>query len=255
MLSPSDTFGNSWISLAGPTNSSAGFNLRSQIWYAKNPTVGPNHQVTVTLSAGQALVISIFVVKGANVLDPIDAVSTIGDDRGAQTLTPTSPSIRTTSVNELLIGFGKSSFSEVWEGGEGFVFQKAASSDFLVAESALAAIPGDYHSDFVLSGPATWQAFVVAVKPPATHTKNVPVTLAWWPSSDNVGVAGYQVERCEGVSCLDFTPIGTSADTFFVDPNLASSAVYRYRVRAFDASYNLSEYSNTIVATNSTRGD
>ena len=50
-MTPSDSFHNTWISAAGPTNTSTGFDLRSQIWYAKNPTVGPGHTFTLTLSA------------------------------------------------------------------------------------------------------------------------------------------------------------------------------------------------------------
>src|SRR5271170_391719 len=119
LLTPSDNFNNIWISLAGPTNFgptslSAGINLRLQIWYAKNPKVGPNHGFTMTLSAKEALVLSMFVVKGSNVSNPIDAVSTIGNDADTRTLTPTSPRITTTRSNDLLIGFGKSLYSEVW---------------------------------------------------------------------------------------------------------------------------------------------
>ena len=67
--------------------------------------------------------------------------------------------------NDLLIGFGKSRFSEVWSAGDGFAFQSAASSDFLAGKSGLAATPGNYNSTFVINGPTNWQAAVVAVKP------------------------------------------------------------------------------------------
>ena len=252
-LTPSDNYNNTWISLAGPTNfgptsSSGGLNLRAQIWYAKNPKVGPNHVFTVTLSTRVALVLSLFVVKGSNVSDPIDAVSTIGNDADTRSLTPTSPSITTTHANDLLIGYGKSVFSETWSAGPGFTFQPAASSDYLVAESGLAATPGSYKSTFAISFPANWQTAVVAVRPAESLPDTAPITLAWQPSSDNVEVIGYQVERCSGANCNEFARIGTSKATSFVDSALPAPAVYRYRVRALDAAGNMSKYSDTIAA-------
>ena len=139
LLTPSDNFNNTWISLAGPTNfgptsSSDGINLKAQIWYAKNPKVGPNHIFTITLSTIEALVLSMFMVKGSNISNPIDAVSIIGNDADTLVLTPTSPSITTTHSIDLLIGYGKSRYSQVWRAGAGFTLQPAASSDYLAAE-------------------------------------------------------------------------------------------------------------------------
>ena len=252
LLTPSDNFNNTWVSLAGPTNfgptsSSAGINLRGQLWYAKNSKVGPNHVLTMTLSTPQALVLSLFIIKGSDGSDPIDAFSPIGNDADMRTLTPTSPTISTTHPNALLLGFGKSRFSESWSAGDGFTFQPNASSDYLAAEFGLAAAPGSYQSMFIISGSTNWQAAIVAVKPAKSLSKTGPITLAWQPSSDNVGVAGYQVERCEGPSCQDFAQIASSEVTSYVDWMLSTPATYRYRVRAFDAASNLSEYSDPIT--------
>jgi len=245
ILTPSDSYNNEWISLAGPTNTSAGANLRSEIWYAKNPKVGPNHTFTMNLSTGQALVISIFVVKGAS-SQPIDAVSSIGDDGAANSANPTSPSVRTTAANDLLLGFGKSSASEVWQAGQGFLFQPSASSDYLAAESGLAAKPGIYQSQFAITTAATWQASLVAIRPAADALRDAPIRLAWRAAEDNVGVAAYQIERCEGRRCRNFTLIGTSGETAFVDKSLPRPAIYRYRVRAVDHASNSSGYSNVV---------
>jgi len=179
--------------------------------------------------------------------DPIDAVSTIGNDADTRTITPASPIITTMHSNDLLIGFGKSRFSEEWSPGGAFTFQPGASSEFLVAESGLAATPGSYNSMFVISGPPTnWQTAVVAVRPADSLSNTGPITLVWEPSSDNVGIDGYQVERCSGAGCEDFAQIGTSKDTSFVDWTRPTSATYRYRVRAFDAASNAGKYSDTI---------
>ena len=253
ILTPSDNYKNTWISLTGPTNSSAGADLRSQIWYAKEPKVGPNHTFTVNLSTSQALVISIFVIKGASP-EPIDTVSMIADDQGTSTVTPTSSKIKTSAAHDLLIGFGKSSIGESWSAGDGFAFQPAASSDFLVAESGLAAIPGTYRSTFSITAPATWQASIVAIRPTANPLPTVPIRLAWHPATDNVGVKEYQIERCEGHGCGNFSQIGTSTDTSFVDTKSGNSSIYRYRVRAIDDALNAGDYSNIVdVADESNR--
>jgi hypothetical protein len=252
-LMPSDNFNNTWIALTGPTNSSNGIDLRSQIWYAKTPKVGPNHIFTMTLSARQSLVISLLVVRGSNVSDPIDAFSTIADDLGARTLTPMSPKITTTRSNDLLIGFGKSWSGKKWGAGGGFALQPAASSDFIAAEAGLAATPDSYNATFALEKPTNWQAAIVAVGP-AMPSNTSHITLGWQPSSDNVGVIGYEVERCSGTDCEEFAQIGMSKYTSFVDWTVPTPGKYRYRVRAIDAASNVSDYSGTILITAGSAG-
>jgi hypothetical protein len=164
-MAPSDNFNNTWISAVGPTSTKIGFDLRTQVWYAKNPRVGPSHSFTVSLSTSQPLVISLLVVNGSNVSDPIDAVSTIGDDAGSQTSHVVSPSITTTSGNDLLIGFAKSATGQVWTSGSQYKAQGAASSSYLGAETGFAETPGRYQATFERHSPGSWQAITLAVKP------------------------------------------------------------------------------------------
>jgi len=76
--------------------------------------------------------------------------------------------------------------------------------------------------------------------------------LSWTASTDNVGVTGYYIERCQGSGCSTFTQIGTSSTTSYADNGLSASTSYTYRVRATDAAGNLSGYSNTSTATTTT---
>jgi chitodextrinase len=87
----------------------------------------------------------------------------------------------------------------------------------------------------------------------ATVTSSTQINLSWTASTDNVGVTGYRVERCQGSGCSTFAQVGTPTGTTFSDTNLMLSTVYSYRVRATDAAGNLSSYSNTASAT--TQGD
>ena len=75
------------------------------------------------------------------------------------------------------------------------------------------------------------------------------VSLSWTASTDNVGVTGYRVERCQGASCTTFAQVGTPTGTTFTDTGLAASTTYRYQVRAVDAAGNLSTYSSIATAT------
>jgi chitodextrinase len=75
------------------------------------------------------------------------------------------------------------------------------------------------------------------------------VDLGWSASTDNVGVTGYRVERCQGASCTNFGEVGTPAGTAFSDVGLSASTTYRYRVRAADAAGNLSGFSGVAEAT------
>ncbi len=55
------------------------------------------------------------------------------------------------------------------------------------------------------------------------------ITLTWDPSTDNVGVTGYNVYRDLGTS-----PVGVSSLTTFTDTGLAQGTMYTYEVTAFD---------------------
>jgi PKD repeat protein len=83
----------------------------------------------------------------------------------------------------------------------------------------------------------------------ASASGSASINLTWGASSDNVGVTGYRIERCQGAGCTSFAQIGTSTGTTFTSTGLAAATSYSYRVRATDAAGNLSAYSNTASAT------
>ena len=79
---------------------------------------------------------------------------------------------------------------------------------------------------------------------PRSAAGNRQVNLSWTASTDNVGVTGYRVERCQGNNCSNFVEVGTSATTAFSSTGLSANTRYRFRVRASDAAGNLGPYSN-----------
>ncbi len=86
----------------------------------------------------------------------------------------------------------------------------------------------------------------------ATAVGTSQIDLTWTGSTDNVGVSGYRVERCQGAGCTNFVEVATPAGTSHPDSGLTPGTTYRYRVRAADAVPNFSGYSNIATATTAT---
>lgn len=82
----------------------------------------------------------------------------------------------------------------------------------------------------------------------ATVASSSQINLSWTDNANNED--GFHIERCAGAGCTNFAQInqaGASVRTYS-DAGLATSTIYRYRVRAFNSSGN-SGYSNTADAT------
>jgi len=73
------------------------------------------------------------------------------------------------------------------------------------------------------------------------------VTLVWSPSSDSIGVTGYNVYR-------NGTLVGTTATRNFVDTGLSAGTAYSYVIKAFDSAGNLSSASATLSVTTASGG-
>ncbi len=89
----------------------------------------------------------------------------------------------------------------------------------------------------------------------ATAAGSTQVNLSWTAATDNVGVTGYRIERCQGGGCTTFAQVGTSTGTTYPDPGRTAGTTYRYRVRANDAAGNVGSYSSIASATTATSGD
>jgi len=87
-----------------------------------------------------------------------------------------------------------------------------------------------------------------------TATGSTSISLSWNASTDNVGVAGYRVDRCQGTGCTEFGHFATPTGTAFSNTGLAAGTTYRYWVRAFDAAGNFSGYSTIVTATTALAG-
>src|SRR5206468_2469649 len=82
---------------------------------------------------------------------------------------------------------------------------------------------------------------------PGTAVSGTEIDLSWGAASDNVGVTGYQVERCQGAGCSSFAQVATPAATSYNNIGLSAGTSYSYRLRAVDAAANPGPYSNAFT--------
>ena len=83
----------------------------------------------------------------------------------------------------------------------------------------------------------------------ATAINGSQINLGWTASTDNVGVTGYLIERCQGAGCTSFARLLTVPGTTYSDTGLVPSTSYTYQVKATDAAGNFSPYSSTATTT------
>ncbi len=74
------------------------------------------------------------------------------------------------------------------------------------------------------------------------------VQVSWTAAADNVGVTGYEVYRNGNL-------VGTTAATSYTDTGLAGSTSYSYKVKAYDAAGNRSEFSDPPAAVTTPAGN
>lgn len=83
----------------------------------------------------------------------------------------------------------------------------------------------------------------------ASASSSSQINLSWGAATDNVGVSGYRLERCQGTSCSNFSQIATPSGAAYSDTGLDANTSYLYRVAARDGAGNVSGYSITAAAT------
>lgn len=77
------------------------------------------------------------------------------------------------------------------------------------------------------------------------------IDLTWSGATDNVAVAKYSIERCQGAGCSTFLPVATVTTTTYQNTGVVYGVGYTYRVLAIDAANNTSPASplSTIAVT------
>ena len=116
-------------------------------------------------------------------------------------------------------------------------------------------ITGTWTSAIASIGNPDMSAPTVPTNLTATAISSSQINLSWTASTDNVGVTGYRIYRCQGASCTPATQIATSATNNYSDTGLSPSTTYVYRVAAYDAAGNVSGQSTSVSATTQAPSD
>jgi hypothetical protein len=230
----------------------------AEIWEAVAATTLSNITVTATRSSGSYVgSINIVALTGASTTTD-GAVGTGNATSGAPT-----GSLTTTQAGSWVWGIG-----DDWDNakartpgsGQTLVDQFLASvgDTYWVqnqtsqgnAANALVTLndtaPTTDHYDFsaieIIPGTPDTQAPTAPTNLQPSAPDSNEIDLSWSPSSDNVGVAGYEVLR-------NGTQIGTSSSTGYQDLKVTPSTTYNYTVEAYDAAGNISQPSNTATIT------
>jgi hypothetical protein len=258
-----DRRGNAYGLAVGPTVQSS---IASQsIYYAKNiasAAAGAN-TVTVTFSVPAVYAdIRIVEYNGADTSNPVDITAA---NSGSSATSSSGSAATTTNATDLI--FGANLVQTTTTGpGSGFTGRLLTSPDGDIAEDRMVTATGSYGATAPVSLSGPWIMQMVAFRtlssggsdttPPtaptgltATGASGNQINLSWSASTDNVGVTGYLVERCQGPGCTSFAQIATPAATTYADASVAPGTTYSYRARATDAAGNLSSYSNVASTT------
>ena len=241
VLTVTDSYGNTWLPLAGPAFKvgNPNYPMEGEFFYAPGATTGAGHTITVNLSQTEPLVMSITALSGDNTYSPIDSYSSITGDNGTLSQYVTSTPVTTSQPNDLLVGIVKGFYANTYTAGAGFTNQAASTGTNFAAETATAANPGSYNSNFTAANQDFWQSVVAAVSP------NPNQSILTWSASTGGIVSSYLIERCSGLNCSSFSQIGSvsSPALTYTDSSLAPGTIYNYRVRAQGSTGTFSPYS------------
>ena len=106
-----------------------------------------------------------------------------------------------------------------------------------------------------LGGPPDTAAPSQVLGSAASAVSSSRIDLSWSAASDNVGVTGYEIERCQGVGCSGFAAVTTVSSLAWSDTGRSPGTSYSYRVRARDAAGNTGSYSAVATAVTPTAVD
>jgi len=110
-------------------------------------------------------------------------------------------------------------------------------------------------STTITSALSTTASATTGAQPPTAPTNltasasGSSITLTWSASTDDVGIASYTLQRCQGSGCSIFSQLTTVTGTTYTDSGVSQGAIYSYQVLATNTANQQSGWSNTATAT------
>jgi hypothetical protein len=233
------------------------------LYYVADSKAAPSG-LTVTVSDGGTAYLegSLADYSGVAVAGPLDQIVS---SRGVGTTVDTGPTASVPAgelvFSALVTGGNPSSVRPGTSGGVAYTPRAHTSSGTAYGQDILSSAAGAQDGTATLAASTDWYAVAATFRPVSTGDTQPPsvptalyttsvsstsVSLAWSPSTDNVGVTGYTVYR-NGAS------LGTAATTSFTDNTVSAGTTYTYTVDAFDAAGNHSAQSQGLRVTTPTK--
>jgi len=166
----SDSCGNTWSILAGPTNwAGISYDMRSTVYYVQNPASCPaGATVTVATGVQEPIFLHFVAVAGANTATPPTVSAITSPSPGTYTTSASSNSI-TLTKSGLLVSwvFGDSDADHVFTPQAGFITDLNSTPNYLTAVFENVSSAGSYQSQFSISPTSDgWQVVIVGLQAP-----------------------------------------------------------------------------------------
>ena len=180
----SDSAGNTWSLLTGPTQfAGSQFTLLSAVYYVNAPITSATETVTVNLTNAAPLVLHVFAVSGADITGP-PISSAITNPAGVG---HTSANVTTAPIavptDSLLLSWVKNETSATATALGGYTLDTQQSTSFLWAEFKTALSAGTYTGQFQYNSAIGWQTAIVGLKPPGSVVQPVLTTTPANPTN------------------------------------------------------------------------
>jgi IPT/TIG domain/Bacterial Ig domain len=236
----SDSAGNTWSVLSGPTTwAGSQFTLMSAVYYVNAPITSATDTVTVNLSNPAPLVLHVFAVSGADVTGlPISSAITNPGVGGTSANVTTAPIAVPTG--SLLLSWAKNETSATATAVGGFTLDKQQSTSVLWAEFEPALNAGTYTGRFQYNSAIGWQTAIVGLKPPGSVVQPVLTSKPANPTNQTSASFSF-TDTQTGVSFL--CQLDGSAFSACTSPSSYSGLVqgsHTFSVKAQDTSNNQS---------------
>jgi len=165
----SDSCGNTWNILAGPTNwAGISYDLRSTVYYVQNPASCPaGATITVTNSMQEPIFLHFLAVAGSTTASAPIVSAITSPSPGTQTTSANSNSITLPQAGLLVSWiFGDSDAPHVFTPQAGFTTDLNSTTNYLTAVFSNVSSPGSYQSQFSISPADGWQVVIVGLQAP-----------------------------------------------------------------------------------------
>ena len=166
----SDSCGNTWNILAGPTNWVGYFyDMRSTVYYVQNPVSCPaGDTITITVDNQEPIFVHFLAVAGSNTAQAPIASAITSPSPGTYTTSATSSPITLPKAGLLVSWiFGDSDAPHTFTPQTGFITDPNSTPNYLTTVFESVSSPGSYQSQFSITPTSDgWQVVIIGLPAP-----------------------------------------------------------------------------------------